>query len=78
MRKIVFEPCTDTTTNTSEYLTKTTTETSKENNKALGMLNNELSEILNNSCIRGIISSYLMSPVSKVINFEHTSHPKLL
>ena len=66
----VFEPVTDTIKNTSAKLTKTITETSLENNQTLEKSNNKLLEIMNHS---GIIASYLISPLSKITNPEHTS-----
>ena len=69
MRK-VFEPLTNTIENTSENLTKSITETSIKNNKALEKLNDKLLEIMND---RGIIASFLMFPLSKITNPEHTS-----
>ena len=44
--------------------------TSKENNKALEKLNDKLLERMND---RGIIASYLSSPLSKITNPENTS-----
>ena len=73
--KKVFEPVTKSLENTSEFLTKTITETSKENNLALENLNNKLLETLND---RGILASYLMSPLSKITNPENTSQFKLV
>ena len=61
--------------NTSEKLTKTLTEPSINNNQALESLNEKLLDIMND---RGLISSYLMSPLSKVITHENTSQFKLL
>ena len=51
------------------------TEISIQNNKAFENLSDKLSEIMND---RGIIASYLKSPVSKITNPEHTSQYKLL
>ena len=56
--KKLYEPLTDTIKNTSENITKTITESSKENNLALEILNKKLLEIMND---RGILASYLMS-----------------
>ena len=56
--------------NTSEDSTKTMMLTSKENNKALENSNEKLLEIMND---RGIVASYLLSPLSKISNPEHTS-----
>ena len=73
--KKLYEPLTDTIKNTSENITKLITESSKENNLALENLNNKLLEILNG---RGILASYLMSPLSKITNPENTTQFKLV
>ena len=73
--KKLYEPLTDTVKNTSENITKTITESSKENNLALEGLNNKLLEIMND---RGILASYLMSPLSKTTNPETTTQFKLV
>ena len=73
--KKLYEPLTDTIKNTSENITKTITESSKENNLALENLNNKLLEIMND---RGILASYLMSPLSKITNPEKTTQLKLV
>ena len=73
--KKVFEPATKSLEKTSENLTKAITESSKENNIALENLNNKLLEIMND---RGILASYLMSPLSKITNPENTSQFKLV
>ena len=74
MRK-VFEPVTKSLENTSQDITKTITETSVKNNKAIENLNNKLLEIMND---RGILASYLMSPLSKITNPENTSQFRLV
>ena len=51
------------------------TETSKKNNKTLENLIKKLLEIMND---RGIIASHVSSPLSKIINPEHTSQFKLV
>ena len=73
--KKVFEPVTKSLENTSEKLTKTITETSIKNNQAVENLNNNLLEIMND---RGILASYLMSPLSKITNPENSSQFKLV
>ena len=73
--KKVFEPVTKTLENTSENITKTLTETSMNNNKAMENVNNKLLEIMND---RGILATYLMSPLSKITNPENTSQFKIL
>ena len=65
--KKVFEPVTKSLENTSENLTKALTESSKESNLALENLNNKLLEIMND---RGILASYLTSPLSKITSLE--------
>ena len=59
--KKVFEPVTKSLKNTSENLTKAITETSIKNNQAIENINNNLLEIMND---RGILATYLMSPLS--------------
>ena len=54
---------------------KTITEASIKNNQAIENLNNNLLEIKND---RGILASYLMSPLSKITNLENTSQFKLV
>ena len=71
----VFEPVTKSLENNFEKLTKTITETSIKNNKALENLNNNLLEIMN---VRGILASYLMSPLSKITNPENSSQFRLV
>ena len=72
--KEVFEPVTKSIENTSENLTKAITESTIKNNKAIENLNNKLLEIMND---RGILASYLMSPLSKITNLENTSQFRL-
>ena len=62
--KKVFEPFIDTTKDTSRDITKTMMETSIENSKTLKNLNDK-NEIMND---RGIMASYLSSPLSKINN----------
>ena len=73
--KKVFEPVTKSLENSAENLTKTITEPSIKNNEAIGNLNNKLLEIMKD---RGILASYLMSPLSKITNPENTSQFKLV
>ena len=72
--KKVFEAVTKSLENTSQGITKTLTETSIKNNQAIEILNNKLLEIMND---RGILASYLMSPLSKITNSENTTQFKL-
>ena len=73
--KKVFEPVTKSLENTSENLTKAITETSIKNNQAIKNINNNLLEIMND---RGILATYLMSPLSRITNPENTSQFKLV
>ena len=73
--KKVFEPVTKSPENTSENLTKAITETSIKNNLAIENINNNLLEIMND---RGILATYLMSPLSRITNPENTSQFKLV
>ena len=73
--KKVFEPVTKSVENASQDITKTITETSIKNNQAIENLNNKLLEIMND---RGILASYLMSPLSKITNPENTIQFKLV
>ena len=70
-----FEPVTKSLKNTSENLTKVITESSTKNNQAIENLNDKLLEIIND---RGILASYLMSPLSKITNPENSSQFKLV
>ena len=72
--KKVFEPVTKSLNNTSENITKAITESSKDSNLALENLNNKLLEIMND---RGILATYLISPLSKITNPENTTQFKL-
>ena len=71
----VFEPVTKSIEDVSEEVTKTMTETSIQKNRALENLNDKLLEIMND---RGMIPSYLLSPLSKITNPENTSQFKLV
>ena len=73
--KKVFEPVTKSLENTSENLTKAITETSIKNNLAIENINNNLLEIMND---RGILATYLMSPLSRITNPENASQFKLV
>ena len=73
--KKFFEPVTKSLENTPKSLTKAITESSKEINLTLESLNKKLLEIMND---RGILASYLMSPLSKITNPENTSQFKLV
>ena len=73
--KKVFEPVTKSLENTSENITKAITETSIKNHQAIENINNNLLEIMND---RGILATYLMSPLSRITNPENTSQFKLV
>ena len=73
--KKVFEPVTKSIENTCQNKTKTIAETSLKNNQAIENLNNKLLEIMND---RGILATYLMSPLSKITNPENASQFKLV
>ena len=73
--KKVFEPVTKSLENTSENLTKAITETSIKNNLAIENINNYLLEIMND---RGILATYLMSPLSRITNPDNTSQFRLV
>ena len=71
----LFKPVTKSIENTSQNKTKTIAESSLKNNQAIENLNNKLLEIMND---RGILATYLMSPLSKITNPESTSQFKLV
>ena len=73
--KKVFEPVTKSLENTFENIRKTLTENSINNNKALENLNEKILEIMND---RGILATYLMSPLSKITNPENSTQFKLI
>ena len=73
--KKVFEPITKSLENTSQDITKTITETSVKNSQAIENLDNKLLEIMND---RGIIASYLLSPLAKIFNPENTTQFKII
>ena len=73
--KKVFEPVTKSLENTSENLTKAITETSIKNNQAIGNINNNLLEIMNDI---GILATYLMSPLSRITNPENACQFELV
>ena len=73
--KKVFEPITVSFENTSENLTKPITESSIKNNLAIENINNNLLEIMND---RGILATYLMSPLSRITNPENSRQFKIV
>ena len=73
--KKVFEHVTKFIKDVSEKVTKTTTETSYNNNEALGNLNKKLLEVMSG---RGILATYFMSPLSEITNPENTTEFRLV
>ena len=71
----VFEPVADIIKNTSENLTKTITETSIKNNKAIKKLNENVLELMND---KGMIPPYLASSLVNVFKPENKSLFKLI
>ena len=70
----VFEPLTDTLKKTSENVTKTTTETSIKNNKAISDLNEKVLELMND---KGMIAPYLASSLVNLFKPENKSQFRL-
>ena len=73
--KKVFEPVTKSLKDTSENITNAITESSLKNNLAIQNINNILLEKMND---RGILATYLMSPLSRLTNPENSSQFKLV
>ena len=71
----MFVPVSDTKQNTSENLTKTITEISINNNKALQKFNNKLLQIMKD---RGLLATCLMSPLSRITKPENTSQFEII
>ena len=69
-----FKPMTDAIKNTSENLTKTLTENSNNNNKALENLNEKFLEMMND---KGMIAPYLASSLVNLLKPENKSQFKL-
>ena len=65
---------TDAIKNTSEAITKTLTENSNNNNKAIENLNEKISELMND---KGLIAPYLASPLFEVFKFDNKSQFRL-
>ena len=72
--KKFFEPVTKLLEKTSQNITKTITESSMKNNQAMENLDNKLLEIMND---RGIIASFLLSPLAKIFNPKNSTQFKL-
>ena len=66
----VFEPMTDTVKNNSENITKTLTENSINNNRAIENLNEKFLELMND---KGMIAPYLASSLVYLFKPENTS-----
>ena len=73
--KIVIEPVIETIEDVSEDVTKTMPEISIENNEAKATLNEKLVGKMKN---RGVLASFLLSPVSKINIPDYISQFKLL
>ena len=70
-----FERVTKSIEHVSQEVTKTMTEISIKKEQALEILNNKLPEAMND---RGLLATYLMSPLSKITNPENATHFKLV
>ena len=66
----VFEPLTDTLKKTSENKTKTITENSINNNKAIENLNEKILELIND---KGMIAPYLTTSLVEVFKKDNKS-----
>ena len=66
----VFEPLTDTLKKTSENISKTITENSINNNKAIENLNEKILELMND---KGLIAPYLTSSLVEVFKKDNKS-----
>ena len=72
--KKVFEPVTKSIENTSENITKTLTENSINNNKAIENLNEKILELMDN---KGLIAPYLSSSLVNLFKPENKSQFRL-
>ena len=70
----VFEPLTDTLKKTSENITKTITENSINNNKAISDLNEKILELMNG---KGMIAPYLTKSLVEVFKKDNKSQFRL-
>ena len=70
----LFEPLTETLKKTPENITKTITETSGNNNKAIENLNEKILELLND---KGLIAPYLTTSLVEVFKKDNKSQPRL-
>ena len=72
--KKFFKPMTDELKNTSEKITRTLTENSINNNKAIENLNEKILELMNE---QGMIASYLVSSLVEVFKKDNKSQFRL-
>ena len=72
--KKLFKPMTDAIKNTSENITKTLTENSVNNNKAIENLNEKFLELMND---KGMITPYLASSLVNLFKPENKSQFRL-
>ena len=72
--KKILKPMTDAIKTTSENITKTLTENSINNNKAIENLNEKILELMDE---KGMIAPYLVSSLSIVFNLENKSQFRL-
>ena len=70
----VFEPFTDTLKKNSENITKSITENSINNNKAIEILNEKILELMND---KGMIAPFLASSLVEVFKFDNKSQFRL-
>ena len=70
----VFEPLTDTLKKTSENITRSITENSINNNKAIENLNEKILELMND---KGMIAPFLASSLVEVFKFDNKSQFRL-
>ena len=70
----VFEPLTDTLKKTSDNITKTITENSINNNKAIENLNEKILELMND---KGMIAPYLTTSLVEVFKKDNKSQFRL-
>ena len=73
-QKKIYEPLTDTIKDVSENITKTLTENSNNNKKAIENLNEKILELMNDS---GLIAPYLASSLINVFKPENRSQFRL-
>ena len=72
--KKLFKPMTDVIKSTSENITKTLTENSINNNKAVENLNEKILELMDE---KGMIAPYLVSSLSNVFHLENKTQFRL-